>query len=158
MLNHRVGAAENAEQAMLEPPAGGRARIRGEAIQRLAGAGNAKCDWQHVIDFTEGQVLDLSDPFAREESWGALRGEEGPGGQSCTSRLFGADGDQPYSREGNCYERRREALDLYQNGDYSGAEVLLRGLVQEQFEVASNYCHLARVLILMNRTRRRGRR
>jgi hypothetical protein len=38
VLNHRVSGVDNIEQAVIEPPATGRARIRGRVIQRLAGA------------------------------------------------------------------------------------------------------------------------
>jgi len=34
VLNHRVGGADNIEQAVMEPPTGSRARIRGEVIKR----------------------------------------------------------------------------------------------------------------------------
>lgn len=35
--------------------------------------------------------------------------------------------------------------------DYSGAEELLRGLVQERFEVPSNHFRLVRVMLMMDR-------
>ena len=53
--------------------------------------------------------------------------------------------------EDDCYARRTEALRLYKAREYLAAESLLRGLVREGYEVASNQCHLARVLILMDR-------
>ena len=151
VLNHRVSGVDNIEHAILEPPTDSRARIRGEVIRRLAGTGNVQCDWQWVINYSEGLVLDLTDPFASEESW--VRREEASHGRSprTLADLLGADGDFRTRREQTCYSRRLEALRLYRARDYSGAEALLRGLVEERYEVASNRCHLARVLILMDR-------
>ena len=73
VLDHRVSGVDDIEQAMVEAPAGGRARIRGEVIRRLAGTQNWQCDWEHIVNIHEGQILDLSDPFSREESWRPLQ-------------------------------------------------------------------------------------
>ena len=153
VLNHRIGGAVNIEQVVMEPPTGSRAQIRGEVIKRLAGAGKVQCDWQQVINFTSGQILDLSDPFAQKELWGDFRCEEAPDRRASCFRTdwFSADGDLRVPREESCYARRTEALRLYKARDYAAAEGLLRGLVREGYEVASNQCHLARVLILMDR-------
>ena len=151
VLNHRVSGVDNIEQAMVEPPRGTRARIRGEVIKRLAGSGKVQCDWQRVINYSEGLILDLTDPFASEESW-VRREEVGDGSlPPQLAGLFSEGGDLRGQREQTCYARRREALRLYQARDYSGAEALLRGLVEERYETASNRCHLARVLVLMDR-------
>lgn len=69
VLTHRVPGVDAIEQAMTNPPAIGRARIRGEVIKRLAGAGRYRADWQGVIDMTTKRVLDLSEPFETEERW-----------------------------------------------------------------------------------------
>jgi len=70
VLAHRVPGIDQIEDAMANPPAIGRARIRGKAIRRLAGQnGHWGCDWQRIADPTQSQVLDLSDPFASEERW-----------------------------------------------------------------------------------------
>ena len=70
VLTHRLSAIDNIEQAVITPPAGGRARLRGAWVRRLA-SNRARyvCDWQGVWDGQEGRVLDLSDPFATEEQW-----------------------------------------------------------------------------------------
>ena len=153
VLNHRIGGADNIDQAVVEPPSGSRARIRGEVIRRLAGTGKVQCDWQQVINFTSGQILNLTDPFAKKELWDDFRGEEPPDRRAPCSLadLFRRDEDIQARREASCFSRRMEALRLYKARNYAAAEVLLRGLVQEGYEVASNQCHLARVLILMDR-------
>ena len=70
VLNHRVGSVDNVVGALSEPPSAGRAHIRGEAIRRLAAErGSWRCDWQCIIHSTDGRMLDLSNPFATEESW-----------------------------------------------------------------------------------------
>jgi WD40 repeat protein len=48
-------------------------------------------------------------------------------------------------------KRRQDAANRIFSGDYSGAETLLRGLLQERFEMPSTHCHLARVLLMMDR-------
>ena len=150
VLSHRVSGVDNIEQAMIEPPAGSRATIRGQVVRRLASAGKARCGWSHIVDFPEGRILDLSDPFAQEEAWrpleaGESRAEQGDGS-------FAAPWDIFVAGEGaGCLARRYRALDLYVAGDFAGAESLLRGLVREGFELPSNLTHLARVLMMMDR-------
>jgi len=153
VLDHRIGGTDSIEQAVIEPPMGSRARIRGEVIKRLARAGKVQCDWQQVINFSADQILDLSDPFARKELWGDFRCEEVPDGRMprFLADLFHAEGDSRVLGEESCCARRMEALRLYKTRNYSAAEELLRGLVQERYEVASNQCHLARALVLMDR-------
>jgi hypothetical protein len=70
ILTHRLSGIDNIEQAVINPPVGGRAKLRGTWVQRLAGNRTRYvCDWQGVWDEQEGRVLDLSDPFATEEQW-----------------------------------------------------------------------------------------
>jgi len=69
VLSHRVSGVDNIEHAMNHPPAEGRARLRGEAILRLAGSRRVWCDWQKLWDGTENRSLDLSDPFENSERW-----------------------------------------------------------------------------------------
>jgi len=68
VLDHKVAAVDDVDMAMRRPPAVGRARLRGEAIQRLSGLKGAKCNWSAVYG-ADGRVLDLSDPFAASEVW-----------------------------------------------------------------------------------------
>jgi len=149
VLDHRVAGVDNIEQAMTEAPAGGRARIRGQVIQRLAGTENWQCDWEHIVNFHEGQILDLSDPFSREESWRALQ----PSERSMQRVPIYSPGEEnpDYAQGRDRVARRQESTERVLSGDYSGGETLLRGLLQEEFEVAGTRCHLARALMMMNR-------
>jgi hypothetical protein len=150
VLNHRISGVDDIEQAVAEPPAAGRARIRGQAIRHLAAAEKVQCDWQHIVDFQAGKILDLSDPFACEESWRPLSHEERESLQMDSAFSHGGwDTENAHGRHG--LSRRQEALDRFLCGDYAGAEALLRGLLQESFEVPSTHCHLARVLMMMDR-------
>ena len=141
VLSHRVSGVDNIEHAMAEPPAVGRAQIRGKVIRRLAAGHDARCDWQSIIDFSEGRVLNLSDPFAREESWSPLSSPE-----SHDDLL-----DLGLPDENDPYARRQDAADRILSGDYAGAEALLRVLLEERFSLPSTNCHLARVLLMTDR-------
>ncbi|MCX6901629.1 MAG: hypothetical protein NT105_23360 [Verrucomicrobia bacterium] len=48
-------------------------------------------------------------------------------------------------------ENRQRALDCYQNCKYAEAEKLLRPFIAEGYELAGTHCHLARVLLMMDR-------
>ena len=74
LLTHEFVGVDNIEHAMENPPASGRARVRGECVRRLAGdADNYLCDWHTVWERATNRMLDLSDPFCTEERW-----REGP--------------------------------------------------------------------------------
>jgi len=70
-LDHRVSGIDNIEHALRNPPAAGRARLRGAVVKRVAGdrQGEWCCTWQQIYSQRYGRVLDLSDPFAKEELW-----------------------------------------------------------------------------------------
>jgi len=68
VLEHKVPGVGAIEEAMCNPPAVGRARIRGEAVRRLAGQVKAECTW-HVVAAGDGSVLDLRDPFSLKAVW-----------------------------------------------------------------------------------------
>lgn len=152
VLNHRVSGVDNIEHAMAEPPAIGRAHVRGQVIRRLAG-GEAQCDWQRIVNFGEKQILDLSNPFAGEESWRPLALDDVRPRwlPHRFSGLFEIHGDSGNSDESSAFARRQQSLDLILSGDFAGAELLVRGLLQEEFMVPSTLCHLARVLLMMER-------
>jgi hypothetical protein len=86
VLDHKVDAVDSVEEAMRQPPAVGRARLRGEAVRRLSGQGRAACDWMSVLA-PDGSRLDLRDPFAAADSWVAPQPPE-----SETRDLFGDPG------------------------------------------------------------------
>jgi hypothetical protein len=70
VLDHRVPGVDNIEEAMENPPAKGRAKIRGQCIRRLAGErGRYVCSWHDICDPATGRRLDLQDPFASNEVW-----------------------------------------------------------------------------------------
>ncbi|MGD0786796.1 MAG: proteasome accessory factor PafA2 family protein [Terracidiphilus sp.] len=141
VLNHRVAGVDAIDRAMTEPPASGRARIRGEVVRRLASSANVRCDWESVVNFGDGQILDLSDPFAGEESWKPIASAD----DSSSDREIWPDNSH------DPYMRRQDAADRILSGDYAGAEVLLRGLLAETFMLPSTHCHMARVLLMTNR-------
>ncbi|MFN7954083.1 MAG: proteasome accessory factor PafA2 family protein [bacterium] len=69
VLDHRIVPAEALARAVREPPRHGRARLRGEWVERLANSGTAaSCDWQRVWK-DSCSYLDLSDPFAEAATW-----------------------------------------------------------------------------------------
>jgi hypothetical protein len=110
-------------------------------IRRLAADHDARCDWQSIIDFSERQALNLSDPFARAESWSPLGSPE-----SHEDPL-----DLDFLLDDDPYARRQDAADRILSGDYEGAEALLRVLLEERFCLPSTNCHLARVLLMTGR-------
>ena len=70
LLAHKVEGVEPIDPAASVPPTEGRAHLRGEWIRHLASARKrAQCDWESVMDYERGRVLDLGDPFATEETW-----------------------------------------------------------------------------------------
>lgn len=70
VLDHRTFGVGDIEHAVHNPPAVGRAALRGHCIKRLARDGNRYgCDWQGVWDLEGKRFLDLSNPFAAEERW-----------------------------------------------------------------------------------------
>ena len=70
VLHHRIAGGRHNGEAKTEPPAVGRAHIRGIAIRRLAAERGAwRCDWQYIVNSADGRTLDLSNPFASEECW-----------------------------------------------------------------------------------------
>ncbi len=69
MLEHRILAQSEIDRARTEPPARGRAAIRGKAVQKLYDHPGATCSWQSVRDPDSRRYLDLSDPFCAAERW-----------------------------------------------------------------------------------------
>jgi hypothetical protein len=142
VLDHAFPGVDNIEHAVANPPAAGRARVRGEAIRsRLDRRDDLQCDWTHLTDCRSMKRLVLADPFVETENeWTpALR-------RGVADRL-----EYPIPQVLRTYSRRCEALDRYIRGDYPGAEHLLRGLIDVRFELRSTYAHLARVLVMRDR-------
>lgn len=78
-LAHHLPGVDGIEQAVLEPPASGRAALRGTVIRRANGDGRYMCAWDHVWDFEGCRFLDLSDPFETAERWEDLGVPAGSG-------------------------------------------------------------------------------
>jgi hypothetical protein len=148
VLQHHVPGVDNIEHAVANPPTLGRARIRGQVIQRLAGSGQSRCDWQQIVNVARGQ--NLSDPFASEEAWRPTQRDD-MRYSHLAAELFHAGVDQRHTEEQDRYARRRNASDRILTGDYLGAEGLVRGLLRERFQVPSTHCHLARILLMTDR-------
>jgi tetratricopeptide (TPR) repeat protein len=71
-LRHGVQGVDNVKKAMSEPPADGRAHLRGECVRRFyPRQGLYFCDWSGVWDEENHRWLDLSEPFTTEEHWQA---------------------------------------------------------------------------------------
>ena len=68
-LKHRIVEDQQCVHGTRNPPAEGRAKLRGEAIKDAAVHKDTPvdCDWQGI--FVGDSMLDLGDPFAREASW-----------------------------------------------------------------------------------------
>lgn len=76
LLTHRAppppSRGEPRADPQSHPPAGGRARIRGDWIRRLwndGAAGRYRGDWTALWDETTGRSLDLTDPFGAAAEW-----------------------------------------------------------------------------------------
>jgi proteasome accessory factor A len=68
LLHHRLAGltAARVRKAMREPPQSGRARLRGQTVQRLHGSPRHVCDWDSVWTNDANELLDLSDPLLEE--------------------------------------------------------------------------------------------
>jgi len=114
-LDHHAPGVEEIARAKTEPPAEGRAGLRGAVIKRLAGrAGSVVCEWRGVWDFRDRKHLDLSDPFAREEMWTAM-----PEESEVPQPDYGSHVRRMYERAAAHYER----------GEYEVAAQMLQGAV-----------------------------
>ena len=69
-LDHRFPGVDNFRHARDNPPASGRAAIRGACIRRVSGQnGRFAAEWDGVWDLQAGAALNLCDPFCTSESW-----------------------------------------------------------------------------------------
>jgi Pup-ligase protein len=91
LLTHHVTGVDRIEDAIINPPPYGRARVRGEVIARLGGGGRRHfCDWEGVWDRANARFLDLSDPFSTDERWRAAEEGEEFGAMSFFRRNYTA--------------------------------------------------------------------
>jgi len=69
-LDHRVSEMRPIEEAMVEPPEGSRASLRGRLVRRFAGQPERyQCSWQSVWDREDNRVASLTNPFQKKERW-----------------------------------------------------------------------------------------
>jgi proteasome accessory factor A len=78
ILDHALPGLGDVASAMRVAPEGGRARLRGEWVSRLAAASSQyQCDWTAIWSH-DGRYLSFADPFARSAAWcSAATGTEG---------------------------------------------------------------------------------
>jgi hypothetical protein len=70
-LNHRVDGVDNFGHAECNPPAAGRASLRGAVVKRVASdtQGQWLCTWSQIYSRKHGRLLDLGHPFQKKEEW-----------------------------------------------------------------------------------------
>ena len=126
-LAHHFPGVDNIEHAMVEPPAIGRARLRGQCVHRFARqSARYACGWKGVWDREKNLLIDLSDPFATEEKWQALpRGYRG----------------LPDSLQEHVRHLLLQVLTLHDRGSYEAASEVLCELevFQPTFDSRSHY-------------------
>jgi hypothetical protein len=72
-LAHRMPGIDRIDEAMTNPPATGRAYLRGQEVRRLSDSSERyQCDWQGIWDLSGRRWLDLSDPFKGAVEWQAI--------------------------------------------------------------------------------------
>ncbi len=70
LLEHHMDGVDNITNAVFSPPRNGRARIRGTMVGRFAdNPKRYRCNWHGIYDLSNRTLLDLTDPYAREEKW-----------------------------------------------------------------------------------------
>lgn len=69
VLDHAVRGVDNIEHALIHPPALGRAKVRAEWINRLAGTRGYTATWNRVMDAHQSRIVRLDDPFAERGDW-----------------------------------------------------------------------------------------
>ena len=132
VLGHHFDGVDNIEHAMANPPAIGRARLRGQCVQRFKGQNQRySCNWSNVLDREKKLLLDLSEPFISEEKWQAA-----PAGVRAPD-----NSTQEYLRL-----MLGEARTRHDRGDHESAAAVLRGMERSQpdfqLESISEYLRL----------------
>lgn len=71
VFQHRIEGVDDAsvERAMHEPPANGRARLRGNWVRELSGNSRATCMWEIIHDVRGDRVLIMNDPLSDDAEW-----------------------------------------------------------------------------------------
>ena len=120
VLEHHFAGVDNIEHALANPPALGRARLRGLCVQRFKGQNQRySCSWRNVVDHEKNLLLDLSEPFLTDESW-----QPAPAG--CRAPDNGI--------QGHLHRMLSEARMRHDHGDHESAAAILHQL--ESFQSA----------------------
>jgi len=69
LLRHTVITDADIERATAAGPVGTRAALRGRAVRRFAGTAGMTCTWQGVYQHRRRRVMDLRNPWQKEERW-----------------------------------------------------------------------------------------
>ena len=82
VLKHRFAGVDNIEHALANGPAIGRGGLRAHCVSRFSARNHRYlCSWKHIFDQEKNLLLDISDPFASNETWQpAPEGFPGPVG------------------------------------------------------------------------------
>ena len=126
VLGHHFAGVDNIEHAVANPPAIGRARLRGQCVQRFQGQNQRyACSWRNVLDREKKLLLDLTEPFTSEEKWQAMPAEVHDPDNSFQSQLSLI---------------LSEARTRHDRGDHESAAALLRMIERPQhdFGLGSN--------------------
>jgi len=133
VLSHQFPGVDNIEHALAHPPALGRARWRGEYVQRHA-AQNQRftANWSGVFDIEGRKMLDLSEPFPEAPRWKAL-----PRGMPAVSMALHQELRQRFS----------QLRMLQDSGQYEAAFQALQEMrLHEDFFEPPDRCEFLRLL------------
>jgi hypothetical protein len=133
VLGHRFAGVDNIEHAQANPPAIGRARLRGLCVQRFKGQTHRySCSWRNVVDHEKNLLLDLSEPFLTDESW-----------QPVPAGFRGPDS----GIQGHLHRMLSEARMRHDHGDHESAAAIMRQMEAFhhafELELHSEYLRLA---------------
>ena len=73
VLDHSAPGVERIDDAIQNPPKGGRASLRARRIRMYSGEGIVHCNWAGMWDEEGRRRLDMTDPFATSASWKKIR-------------------------------------------------------------------------------------
>lgn len=124
VLDHHVEQVEHIETATTDPPAEGRARLRGEVIRRVQPDRQEYTgDWSFIDHPAGNRRLDLSDPHTATENW-CHAPEPRPTTRGSRLRQMRrlATARNPYDEAQSCYDR----------GDFEQAYRLVLPLVPNE--------------------------
>lgn len=145
VLTHSLAGIDNIDHAINNPPSEGRARVRGEWIQRLAGNnGRYTCGWSMIFDHTAGRQLDLSDPFLTKGQWQEIPADHY--GESLASEAAGFRQLMELMRAESADARRPRPRREFRTGDvvvivegglpafaqYVGARAIITGIGRDE--------------------------